>query len=63
MAVGYLLAIVFGGVFWLAMIAIPLGYGLLKRRYPRGFLRHLFYLAGWSTLHGYPIFFEEEFVE
>jgi hypothetical protein len=50
-------------VFWLAMIAIPLGYGLLKRRYPRGFLRHLFYLAGWSTLHGYPIYFEEEFIE
>jgi hypothetical protein len=54
---------VFGGIFWLGMIAAPLSYGLLKRRYPRGFLRHMFYMIGWTKLHGYPTFFEEEFVE
>jgi hypothetical protein len=61
--VGYLLAMVFGGVFWLGMIVGPVTYGLLKRRYPRGFLRHMFYMIGWTKLHGYPTFFEEEFVE
>ena len=63
MAIGYLLAMIFGGFFWFVMIALPVGYSLLKRRYPRGFLRHLFYIVGWAELKGYPIYFEETFIE
>jgi len=63
MLIGYLLAMTFGGFFWLVMVAGPLGYGLVKRRYPKGLLRHLFYMIGWTKLHGYPNFFEEEFRE
>ena len=63
MVVGYMLAMVFGGIFWLAMIIAPVAYGKVKKSYPKGFLRHLFYFAGWTELKGYPSFYEEVFIE
>lgn len=63
MLIGYVLAMTFGGFFWLVMFGAPLGYTLVKRRYPKGMLRHFFYMLGWTRLHGYPTFFEEDFVE
>ena len=63
MVVGYMLAMVFGGIFWLAMIIAPVAYGKVKKSYPKGFLRHLFYFAGWTELKGYHSFYEEVFIE
>ncbi|MBI3753974.1 MAG: conjugal transfer protein TraL [Deltaproteobacteria bacterium] len=57
------LAMMIGGWFWLLLFAGPYGYGRLKRKYPRGFLKHCFYFSGVVTLKGYPIFFEKTFQE
>lgn len=59
----YLLAMIFGGFFWLLLPLGPFFYGRVKRAYPRGFLRHLLYFAGLTEMKGYPIYFEEEFRE
>lgn len=59
----YLVALIFGGFFWLSLIALPYGYSLLKKKYPKGFLKHIWYFTGFVEMKHYPIFFEEEFLE
>jgi type IV conjugative transfer system protein TraL len=51
------------GPFYVLTIALPLSYSRAKRKYPRGFLRHLLYFAGITTFKGYPTFFEKRFIE
>jgi len=57
------LAMIFGGMFWLLMIAVPWIYGRVKRRYSKGLLVHVLFMIGFIRLEGYPLFFEREFFE
>ncbi|MDO3377079.1 type IV conjugative transfer system protein TraL [Geoalkalibacter halelectricus] len=59
----YLLAMLFGGFFWLSLVALPVAFHIFKRRMPQGFVANLPYFLGLVTLHGYPTFFEDEFAE
>jgi len=63
MVIGYILAQKFGGIFWSVMFLLPWGYGRLKNRYPRGFLRHTLYFTGIAPLKGYPHFFQNKFID
>ena len=57
------LALMFGYIFWALVFAAPYGYSVLKRKYPRGFFKHMLYFAGLTNLAGYPSFFEGRFLE
>ncbi len=59
----FLLAMMFGGWFWLALFVGPACYMRFKFKYTRGFLRHLLYFTGLLKLKGYPDFFIKEYVE
>ncbi len=56
-------ALVWGGIFYLFIVVVPYGYSKTKKKYPRGFIRHLSYFAGLSKMDGYPTYFEKEFKE
>jgi len=58
-----ILAMIFGGVFWLLMAAGPFVYSRLKKNYPRGFFKHLTYFIGIKELSPYPGPFQNFFVE
>jgi hypothetical protein len=45
------------------MVIFPVIYAKLKKRYPRGFMKHALYFIGFLELRGYPTFFEKEFTE
>jgi hypothetical protein len=57
------LAMIFGGIFWILMIAVPWIYGRVKKQYSRGLLIHMLFMIGFAQLKGYPLFFEKEFFE
>ncbi len=59
----YVLALLYGGVFWLLIAGGPYAYSSVKKRYPRGFLKHSLYFMGLVRMRGYPEFFETEFYE
>jgi len=59
----FILAIIFGGLFWVSLIVIPFLYMKFKKAYPRGYLRHLMYFMGIIRFKKYPDFFVKEFVE
>jgi type IV conjugative transfer system protein TraL len=59
----FVLAVCLGNVTWLLTIAGPYAYIKAKKRYPRGFLRHVLYFIGVVQMNGYPTYFEKEFVE
>jgi type IV conjugative transfer system protein TraL len=59
----FILAIIFGGLFWVGLIVIPFLYMKFKKTYPRGYLRHLMYFMGIIRFKKYPDFFVKEFVE
>ena len=50
----YVFALVFGGYVWIGVIVGPYLYMQVKRKKPRGFLRHLIYSLGFTKLKGYP---------
>jgi type IV conjugative transfer system protein TraL len=56
-------ALIFGYLFWLLLFVGPYLYTRLKKKYPRGFLRHVLYFIGLIRLKGYPSYFEKEFFE
>jgi type IV conjugative transfer system protein TraL len=56
------IALIFGGFTWLLIIAAPWYYSHIKKRYPRGFLRHVLYFVGIVRLDRYPDYFEETFI-
>jgi len=59
----YVLSLMFGRVFIPFIIIGPWIYSSIKRKHPRGFLKHRFYMIGLARLKGYPIYFEKEFQE
>lgn len=59
----FVLAMLFGYLFWGLLFVGPYYYGKLKKNYPRGFLKHTLYFIGLSSLKGYPSYFEKEFSE
>ncbi|MGI9296700.1 MAG: type IV conjugative transfer system protein TraL [Gammaproteobacteria bacterium] len=46
----FLLAAIFGGMFWILLLVGPMTYIELKRGKPRGFLRHFFAKEGFPPL-------------
>jgi type IV conjugative transfer system protein TraL len=58
-----MLALLYGGIFWILLLAGPYLYSRIKRQKPRGFLCHLLYMAGIIRMKNYPSYFEKEFVE
>ena len=60
---GYLLGNLFGGWAWAAIILLPWPYILVKKKNPRGFLKHLFYMTGFFKVEGYPDYFAQKFHE
>jgi hypothetical protein len=63
MAVGYVIANILGGWFWLAMVALPVPYMYIKKNKPRGFLKHSIFISGLYTFDGYPNYFAQKFRE
>lgn len=63
MLISFVLAMIYGGFFWILLVLAPWFYSKTKRKYPRGFLKHVLYFAGIAHVKGYPIFFEETFIE
>ena len=63
MSVFFILALMFGYVFWALMFIAPYIYSTIKRKYPRGFFKHFLYFAGLTNLKGYPSFFQDRFCE
>ena len=59
----FVLAMIFGGLFWVLQVIGPWYYSSIKKRSPRGFLRHILYFVGVLELKGYPTYFEKEFCE
>lgn len=56
-------ALVYGGLTWIAFIAIQYGYTRVKRQKPRGFLKHVLYVCGFLQMKNYPSYFHQEFHE
>lgn len=53
-----------GGWFvWLVLLAGPYLYVTTKRKYPRGFIKHVLYFLGMSQMKGYPSYHENIFIE
>lgn len=59
----FLLAMIFGYIFWIALFLVPYLYMKAKKKYPRGFLKHVLCFAGVVSFKGYPGFFEKNFNE
>lgn len=60
----FILALICGGwIMWSLVILGPWGYITLKRRYNRGFLKHLFYMSGVRDVKHYPSVFIIDFSE
>jgi len=57
------MAMVFGGVFWIIGLAGSFLYSNVKKKYPRGFLKHVIYFSGYKDLKHYPSAFQTEFSE
>ncbi|MDD5007038.1 MAG: type IV conjugative transfer system protein TraL [Syntrophorhabdaceae bacterium] len=54
--------LVFGNFFLITLFLCPYLYSRAKKKYPRGFLRHLLFFAGLLKLHGYPHYFQKVFI-
>lgn len=63
LALCFIMAIIFGGFFWIAFVVVPTFYMRTKKKYPRGYLRHLLYFVGILRVKRYPDFMIKEFVE
>ena len=52
-----------GWILWVLIIVNPYLYIKFKQKYPNGYFKHIFYIAGLKDLKGYPISFELDFYE
>jgi type IV conjugative transfer system protein TraL len=59
----FMLAIIFGNVFWLLLVIIPYIVSRMKKNKPRGFLKHYLYKIGAIDFTNVPPYFEKKFVE
>ena len=57
------IALVYGGLAWIAFVAIQYFYTRTKRSKPRGFLKHILYVCGFLQMKNYPGYFHQEFHE
>ena len=57
------MALVFGGIFWIVMFAGSGLYSGVKKKYPKGFLKHMIYFSGMKDLKHYPSAFQSKFSE
>ena len=62
-AVFFVLALLLGGLFWVALFVAPYLYSMVKRLYPRGYLRHVLYFVGLINMKPYPNYFDNNFLE
>lgn len=60
---GLLLALFFGGIFWLLVILSVFLLSYTKKKYPRGYLKHFLYVLGLIGFKNTPSFFEKNFRE
>lgn len=63
LVVFYMIAMTFGGLAWLTLIAGPAIIIPYKRKQPRGYFSHALYCAGFAKLNGYPIPLSKTFRE
>jgi type IV conjugative transfer system protein TraL len=59
----FMLAVIFGNVFWLLLFIIPFVVSKMKKNRPRGFLKHYLYKIGAIDFKNVPPYFEKKFVE
>jgi len=57
------MALVYGGLAWVGFVVGQYWYSRIKRRRPRGFLKHILYLSGFVSMKNYPDYFQQEFHE
>lgn len=61
---GFGMWLTFGGYYFVVVgLTVPYVYSKFKKRYSRGFLRHMMYFAGFKRFEGYPEFFMKDFIE
>jgi len=61
---GLLMAFTIGGWYmWVLLFMGPYVYIRAKKKYPRGFFKHILYFFGLTKLEGYPTYHERDFVE
>ena len=67
MIIMYASAVLFGflvgGAAWFIVPVAPVMYGRIKKKYPRGFVKHIGYFLGIITFKGYPGYFHQKFRE
>ncbi len=59
----FILAMIFGYIFWILLFVIPYLYAKQKKKYARGALRHMLYKIGILNFERAPSFFENRFRE
>ena len=59
----FTVALVYGGMAWIAFVVIQYCYSRTKRKRPRGFLKHVLYVLGLVRMQQYPDYFLQEFHE
>jgi len=59
----FFLALMFGGIFWIITFFTVFVLNYFKTRYPRGYLKHIFYTIGLIQFKGAPSSFEKKFCE
>jgi len=61
--IGFLIGFFMNGWWWLALVIVPYIYIIMKRRNPRGYLRHIQYQLGLMKFKGYPHYYQSRFWE
>ena len=56
-------ALVYGGLTWIAFVDIQYAYIRTQRQKPRGFRKHLLYVGGLLRMRNFPEHFQQEFHE
>ncbi|MGC9100088.1 MAG: type IV conjugative transfer system protein TraL [Caldisericum sp.] len=59
----FTLAIIFGGIFWIFLLVVPIIWWRLKTKYSRGLLRQILYVIGIANLKNVPHYFADKFHE
>jgi type IV conjugative transfer system protein TraL len=59
----FMLAMIFGNIFWLLLVVLPYIVSKMKKNKPRGFLRHYLYKIGVVNFKNAPPYFERKFAE
>jgi len=57
------LGLCFGSIFWVLTIPVVFLLSYFKKKYPRGYIKHVFYMTGLVVFKGAPNYFETKFEE